>query len=68
MPKSAFSVKNRKIEYQHEFLHVQISLCTKFQLKLTTLIFWTKFAQKVYLRSKTEKVNIAIEFRIFELV
>ena len=32
---------------------------TKFQLILTTLYFWAKFAQKEYLRSKTEKVNIA---------
>ena len=28
---------------------------TKFQLKLTILTFWTKFVQKGYLQSKTEK-------------
>ena len=32
------------------------------------MIFWTKFSQKVYLRSKTEKVNTTIEFCMFELV
>ena len=33
-----------------------------FQPKLTISLFWTKFAQL-----KTEKMNIAIEFCIFEL-
>ena len=33
----------------------RISLGTEFQLKLTILIFWVKFAQKEYLQSKTEK-------------
>ena len=41
---------------------------TKFQLKLKILILLTKFAQKRYFWSKTEKVNITIEFCIFELV
>ena len=41
---------------------------TKFQLKLAILIFWNKFAQKGCFCSKTEKVNITIEFYIFELV
>ena len=39
-------VKNTKSEYHHRILHIRISLGTKFQLKLTVLIFWTKFAQK----------------------
>ena len=43
-------------------------LDTKFQLKLTILIFWTKFAKKGYFQSKAEKLNIPIEFCIFELV
>ena len=30
---------------------------TKFQLKLTTLIFWTKFAQKGYFQSKIKQVG-----------
>ena len=32
------------------------------------LIFWTKFAQKRYFQSKTEKVNIAIELFKLKLV
>ena len=40
----------------------------KYQSKLTTLIFWTTFAQKRCFWSKKEKVNIIIEFCIFELV
>ena len=48
-------------------LHVQISLDNKFQLKVTILIFWTKFVQKECFRSKTEKMNRAIAFCIVEL-
>ena len=40
---------------------------TKFQ-QLIILIFWTKFSQKGYFQSKTNKMNITIEFYIFELV
>ena len=40
----------------------------KFQVKLATLIWWTKFTQKGYFRSENEKVNTTIEFCIFELV
>ena len=43
------------------------SLGIKFHLKPTTLIFWTKFAQKQYFWLKTEKANSPIEFSIFEL-
>ena len=31
------------------------------------ITFWTNFAQKEYLRSETEKVNITTEFCMFEL-
>ena len=48
--------------------NIRISLGTKFQLKLTILIFWTKFAQKGFFRSKTEKLNTTTEFCIFELI
>ena len=51
------SQKQKKNERHHGILHVQITLSTKFQLKLTILIFWTKFVQKRYSRLKTEKVN-----------
>ena len=40
----------------------------KFDVKLTILIFWVKFAQKVCFLSKTEKMNATIDFCIFELV
>ena len=49
-------------------MQIRISLGTKFQLKLTILNFWAKFAQTGYLRSGAEKLNTIIEFRIFELV
>ena len=49
-------------------MDMQISLGTKYQLKLTTLIFWTKFNKKRFFRPKTEGVNTTIEFCIVELV
>ena len=42
--------------------------CTELLLKLTLLIFWKHFIQKEYLWSKTDKMNTAIDFCIFELV
>ena len=42
--------------------HIWLSLGTEFQLNLTILIFWIKFVQ-----SKTEKLNITIEFCIFKM-
>ena len=41
-----FMVKNRKSEHHHWILHIQISFGTKLQLKLTNLIFLTRFGQK----------------------
>ena len=106
-------VKNRKSEHHHWIPLIQISLGTKFQLKLTILIFWPDLPKKGfsglkqkkstphvfyiillriqislarnfssnwqllfldqiyterYFRSKTEKVNIIIKFRLFKLV
>ena len=52
----------------HWILHIRISLGTKFKFKQTILIFWTKFAQKYYFKSKTDKMNRTIEFCLFELV
>ena len=68
LPKRVFPVENRKSEHHHWIVHIRISVGTKFQLKLISLILWTKFAQKGFFRSKTEKANSAIEFYIFELV
>ena len=67
-PKKVFLVENRKREHHHWILRIWIGLSTKFQAKLSILIFWTKFAQKRYFWSKAEKVNIIIEFCVFELV
>ena len=50
--KLAKKVSNRKSEHHHEILHNQISLGTKFCLKLTLLKFWTKLTQKGYFQSK----------------
>ena len=66
--KKVFLVKDRKIQHHHWILRIWIGLGTKFQIKLTILIFWIKFATKRYFRSQAEKVNITIEFCIFELV
>ena len=61
-------VQNRKSEHHYSILDIRINLGTKFQLKLTVLICWTKFAPKGCFRSKIENVNTTIEFCIFELV
>ena len=49
-------------------MHIRISLCIKLHSEQTILNCWTKFAQKRYFWSRTEKVNIIIEFHIFKLV
>ena len=59
LPKKIVPVKNWKSEHHHWIPHIQISLRTKFQLKLTILIFLTRFAQKGFFWSKTEKVKTA---------
>ena len=55
-------------EHHHWILYIQIILGTKFQLKLTILMFWTKFAEKGCFPSKNKKLNTTIDFWIFELV
>ena len=52
----------------HWILHIQIRLGTKFQFKLTFLIFWTKFAQNGYFQSKSEKMKTTIKSCIFKSV
>ena len=49
-------------------MHIRISLCIKFHFKQTILSFWTKFPQERNLWSKTEILNMIIEFRLFKLV
>ena len=41
-------VERRKSEQNHQILHIQNSLGTKFQVKLTILNFWIKLTQKRY--------------------
>ena len=66
--KSDLQQKNthKKNGNQHSTLHIRISLGTNIQLKLTILIFWTKFAQKGYIQLNTEKANLTIKFYRFE--
>ena len=42
--------------------------CTKFHPRLTTLTVCTKFPQKRYFQSKTEKVSTTIQICILKLV
>ena len=68
MPKKScyFQSKANKITPPRNFVYSNYSL---YQISLLTILsFWTKFAQEKYLWSKTEKVHIIIEFRIFKLV
>ena len=52
---------NIKNEYHHQIPHIRINIGSKLYLKKTILIFWLKFSQKVYIRSKIENVNINTE-------
>ena len=59
----------KKNEHRHWILHIRISLSTNFQLKRTSVIFWTKFTKKGnYFQSKRNKIDTTIESWIFELV
>ena len=51
-------VKSRRSEHDHWIPHIWISAGSKFQPKLTILIYWTRFAQICFFWSKTKKVNI----------
>ena len=57
LPKKVFPVKNWKRDHHHWILHIQISLGARFQVKLTILIFLTRFTQKGFFWFKTEKEN-----------
>ena len=67
MHKRVIPIKSRKIEHRHWILHIRIIPGTKFQNKTIVLIFWTRFTQKWYLRSKSEKVNITTDLCLFKL-
>ena len=57
LPKKVFPIKNWKSEHNHWIPHIQISLGTKFPLKLTILIFWTRFSQKGFSGLKQKKLT-----------
>ena len=54
-PKRVFPFKNGKSEHHHWIVHIRICLGTKFHLKLTLLIIWTKFVKKGYFWYKAEE-------------
>ena len=54
-PEQVFLIKTRKSDYLHWILNIQISWSTKFQFKLTILIYWTKFAKKEHFGWKQRK-------------
>ena len=58
-------VQSRANEHYLCIQHNWVNRDTKFHLSHTNLVFWTKFYQKRYFWSKTEKVNITIEFGIY---
>ena len=45
------TLENRKREYHHGILQIQIIFSTKFQFKLKILSFWTHIWQKGYFQS-----------------
>ena len=64
-----FRLKSEKNEHHYWILHIQISLSTNFQLKLTVAIFGPNLPKKgSYFQSKKDQIDTTIEFCIFELV
>ena len=68
--KKYISRRNQKnIEHHYWIIHIQISLSTNFQLKLTVAIFEPYLPPKgSYFQSKTDKIDNTIWFCIFESV
>ena len=64
--KRVFPVQIKTNEHYHLIHQTQISLDTDSHLKQRFLSFWTIFPEKEYSRFQTEKMNITIEFSIFE--
>lgn len=62
--KTYFLPEKVKQEHYHQIQHIRISVGTKFHFYHTILTFWTKCAQKEYLRSKIGQMNITIKFNI----
>ena len=65
-PKWYLRSQTKKNHYR--ILQIRNIFCTEFQVKLTFLNFWIKFAQKGYIQTKGDKMNTIIEFGLFEFV
>ena len=64
LPKKVISSLNQNSEYHLSILHVQINLNFKSKLKVTILIFWAKFAQKVF---SVEKGKSELDYWILQI-
>ena len=70
--------ETEKVNTTIEFLHFRNNPCTKFQLKMRILNFWTKLISQIFWNKfaqkknpsgqKQQKMNITIESFIVELV
>ena len=68
MPQNrVFWRKRKKIYITIKFSTFKSVLVANFTLK-SNFDFWTKVDQNLYFRTKIEKINIAIEFTIFEII
>ena len=47
---------------------IGINLSSKFQLKLTILVFYTKFAQQGYFQSKGDRITLGTEFHFKQTI
>ena len=65
MPKKLFPIEKWKSEHHYWILRIWISQGTKFHLKLTIFIFWTKFTQRNLV--KIGKKWTSYEFYIFQI-
>ena len=66
--KGLFWVWSKKNGHYHWLQHSWISLGIKFLVNQKILSILSKFAPKGYFLTKTVKVNVTIEYSIFELV
>ena len=57
-PRNTFMIKNKKSEHHYWIPHIQISLGTKFQLKLTILIFFYQICPKRAFLVKNGKIAL----------
>ena len=52
-PKKMFCGQKHTNQHCHQIWHIQNSLATNFRLKQKMLIFWTKFDQEEYFKTKS---------------